>query len=205
MKPSTSQIAEPLTPAEQREHLMLFFFGPGEDAVLLSIRRAYRDVNRTLHGIKAYKDGSAAAREYLCHQLRGLPQDKSVENQIEFDAWHRLTCTGLIESFKGERRPKMHFGQAQKWLNMSLKYIFFFDPVKVEGYARFFRLCHVPIDNIILKSEAFKNAPKFECAWSRIDDYSKYMAFQHWARTAFDDNGPLAAEFAIWAREQHAA
>jgi hypothetical protein len=204
MKPTPPATDIP-TLVEQRAHLMLFFFGPGTDAIALSVNRAYRDFNRTLHGLKAIEDASGPARKYLLERLSALPLQDQTNDQYAFDAWHEVTCIGLIDSFKVAGYAHMHIGQSQKWLNMALKYIFFFAPTQITGFQRFFPYCHIPIDNIILKSQVFENAPSFGCAWSRITDYAKYIAFQRWARTAFEGSAPLAVEFRVWASEQHAA
>jgi hypothetical protein len=192
------------TAAAQRMHLLLFFFGAGSDVIELCVNRAYRDFNRTLHELRKHPNASGPGRKYLYNRLKALPLETSVNDEVSFDAWHRKTCHDLIDEFKNAGYTKMHVGQSQKWLNMALKYIFLFDEAEIDGYIKFFPFCHVPIDNIILKSPCFDGAPSFGCAWSRIDDYKKYIEFQNWARAKFSGHSPLAVEFEAWAQNQNA-
>ncbi len=89
-------------------------------------------------------------------------------------------------------------GQAQKWLNMAVKYVFVFGEGRLPGYERFFRLAHVPIDNIILESATFEGLRTFRERWSRIGNYDDYLAFQQAVRELFPDSAPLAIEFWAW-------
>ncbi len=194
-----------LTPQAASKHLLLYFFGAGTDYLALCIARAYRDFSRTLHGIRGQSDVSSGARQYLHASLKSLPTELTVVDQDSFDAWHKTVCAGLVSRFRASGFDHVHVGQAQKWLNMALKYAFIFGESSLPGYSKFFGLCHVPIDNIILKSKPFAEAPAFSSAWSRIDDYGQYLKFQHWVRAQFPGQSPLAVEFVAWAAAQHEA
>lgn len=74
-----------------------------------------------------------------------------------FDAWHieccnkiialAVECQGLVESFT--------YGQAQKWVNMTLKYMDisgFWD--QKEQFIRLRQSLHVPVDSYILEASA---------------------------------------------------
>jgi hypothetical protein len=89
-------------------------------------------------------------------------------------------------------------GQAQKWLNMALKYVFVFGENRLPGYAHVFELAHIPLDNIILDALYPLGAPRLTTAWSRIALYEEYMVIQSWVRSAFPGSAPLAVEFALW-------
>jgi len=67
---------------------------------------------------------------------------------------------------------------------------------RLEGYSDIYKYCHVPIDNIILEKVIKLGAPRLECPWSRLNDYSKYITFQKWFRGKQDL--PLDAEFTLW-------
>lgn len=81
---------------------------------------------------------------------------------------------------------------------MALKYVFVFGEARLPGYARFYRFAHVPIDNIILDSKPFEGLRTFRGAWSRINDYDEYLAFQQSVRKRFPESSPLAVEFWAW-------
>lgn len=191
-----------LTLEEQHQHLLLFYFGPGGNPVKLCVNRAYRDVNRTMHGLSALPAAGKAGHDYLYDRLQELGARCDVKDQADFDAWHERTCFDLICTVRAGGYEKMYIGQAQKWINMALKYLFVFSRQDLPEFAKVFPWCHIPIDNIILNSDAFKPAPKLRTSWSRMADYSIYLAFQRWVRQAFPGQAPLAVEFEVWAKSQ---
>lgn len=81
---------------------------------------------------------------------------------------------------------------------MALKYLYVCGETRVPGYRAFYRYCHVPVDNVILDSQAFKELRSFHERWSRISEYSKYIAFQIGVRERYQDSSPLAVEFWEW-------
>jgi len=91
-------------------------------------------------------------------------------------------------------------GQAQKWLNMALKYVYVFGESRLPGYEAFYRFCHVPIDNIALDSPAFAGLGKIDKLkpWSRIEKYKPYLEFQKDVRRRYPTSAPLAVEFWAW-------
>lgn len=108
-------------------------------------------------------------------------------NQDEFDKFHKLVCDKLINTSS----KILTYGQAQKWINMTLKYVSMFDHVRTEKTYEFY---HVPIDNIILHSTKYK---KLGTRWSRISSYDKYFDFQKWFRNN-NEGIPLDVEFNMW-------
>jgi hypothetical protein len=67
---------------------------------------------------------------------------------------------------------------------------------RLSGFSDFYKLCHVPIDNIILDKIIALGAPRLKCPWSRLDDYSEYLTLQKWFRNK--PNSPLDIEFELW-------
>lgn len=191
-----------LTLREQHQHLLLFYFGAGTDPIKQCVDRAYRDFNRTMHGLKSCPLAGEAGRRFLSGRLRDIETSNEIHDQSSFDAWHERGCRGLIAAVRDAGYTDMHIGQAQKWLNMALKYAFVFPVEQLSAFEKIFPWCHVPIDNIILKCVEFKGAPTFDTAWSRIENYEAYMAFQRWVRLAFPGQAPLAVEFNAWANAQ---
>lgn len=88
-------------------------------------------------------------------------------------------------------------GQAQKWVNMTLKYLYVLDEDMIESV---FQYCHVPLDNYIFDySEKIYGIGKPKTAWSRWTDYKKdYMAYQDALRRMINDDTPLGWEFEAW-------
>jgi len=91
----------------------------------------------------------------------------------------------------------MHVGQAQKWVNMSFKYIFTLGGKRISGFEPVYKHCHIPFDNVILIKLETMGFPPFNCAWSRINDYDEYLSRQIWIREKYMLS-PLDIEFLIW-------
>ena len=183
------------SPAEQSDFVLRLYFGVGP-ALVSCVGRAYLDLCRTVHGITPYKHAKKRATEFLLTQLERLRSTAHVTGAASFDAWHKGTCDGLIGCYSDAGYREFSVGQAQKWINMALKYVYVFGESKLDGFAPFYSLCHIPIDNVILGK--LERAPTFACAWSRITSYDAYMGFQQWVRSAYPDSAPLAVEFWLW-------
>ena len=80
---------------------------------------------------------------------------------------------------------------------MTFKCIFVMGESRLPGFAPFYSLCHIPIDNVILAASGFSQAPKLKVAWSRLESRDTYMECQHWIRKEFAGSLLLAAEFKL--------
>ena len=119
-----------------------------------------------------------------------LKADRNNINQEEYDKFIYYVLkdiTGIPYFYNS----KLTIGQAQKWFNMTIKYLSIIEPEMVEN---FYEYCHIPIDNYILKETNYKG---FKTAWSRIDNYDDYLEFQKWFRNKYDEI-PLDVEFKLW-------
>lgn len=185
---------------DQANFLVRLYFGPVNDPLRSVIRRAHQDLSRTVHGIGTYPEARPKAEDVLRESLDALARATWPETQACFDIWHRKVCEQLCQAYVDAGYTKFTIGQAQKWLNMALKYVFVFGEERLPGYERFFCLAHVPIDNIILASPAFQGLRTFRERWSRIGSYDEYLTFQKAVRKRFSGSAPLAVEFWSWQR-----
>lgn len=142
---------------------------------------AYMDMARhTLHFdcSKAEKEKTRdAVTKYLQGQIKAL---YSVGSQKAFDVWHAETCNGIMRFYDG-LKGQFHYGQAQKWLNMLIKYLYVYNVPELTAAVeneRIIEWFHVPIDNIVI-ALAWKNLnlPNPVVAWSKMseNDYLKYQ------------------------------
>ena len=142
-----------------------------KEAKIKCCRRAYRDLNRTIK----YKDSKSALKESTMSEKELDEYAQNKENAVKAvceyitgmlceiancEDWHKNACDNIIEKFNegyGNVKPgvktnqkdgKLTYGQAQKWLNMSLKYM---DTIGLIDSTKSKKL-HPPIDNIILES-----------------------------------------------------
>jgi len=188
------------------ETLATLYFGPAriDDSLGRYINRAYRDMNRTLR-LGALDDAvrralRAEAGETLRDAIVRLAQGVEPTTSA-FDAWHRQTCESL-RSVYAARSVMFTHGQAQKWVNMTLKYVFVALALDIAGTPQqlraFYACAHLPIDSIVLgglRKQSF-DGPLRNGAWSRHDDYDAYLAFQRAVRERFGCG--LDAELMLW-------
>ena len=186
--------------SDQNEFLIRLYFGAGNDLLDLCLGRAYLDFSRTLHGIAAHPSAYPEAKRFLRAEFSQLSAGQPTPSSECFDAWHAAVCSKLKAIYAQHGHASFYIGQAQKWINMTFKYVYVMGEAKLPGFASFYGLCHMPIDNIILKrlALAFASPPRLAQAWSRMESYEHYMEFQRWIRGAFKGSSPLAVEFKLW-------
>lgn len=152
--------------------LVCCYFGRSEDLLSAAIDRAYVDMaSHTLEGFK-----SDNQKKWNCRFNASNNIYKEVKNyaSTDYNQWHSDT----VNLIKGcYTNPALTEGQAQKWLNMTVKYLFalknllgisylgladakvFLEKTKVKDYW-------VPIDSYVLKGSGNTG---FE-PWSGMDD-----------------------------------
>lgn len=155
---------------------------PAEDKIRLCSHRAYADLSRTIDysrssswledhkktdTAKSFIAQKQAFKENVHNYLATRINQKlfSCTSKKDFDEWHKGCCTeiekkanesGLIKEGK-----MFSYGQAQKWVNMTLKYMDisgFWDQGE-QQIAELRTFLHVPVDSYILKAASSENIP----------------------------------------------
>lgn len=79
-----------------------------------------------------------------------LDRLKTLEKTIAFDNWHNNLCRAIVDNYskvKIEKQEFFTYGNAQKWVNMTLKYLWLLgilpDCIKEENL-------HIPVDSFII-------------------------------------------------------
>lgn len=148
---------------------------PEEDQIRLCAHRAYADLSRTIDYyrssswledhkktdeaksfIKLKQDFKAKVRDHLATSINKLFLCTS---QKDFDEWHECCCTKIEKEAQKPgliKEGKMFtYGQAQKWVNMTLKYMdisgFWDHKDQFTGLRQFL---HIPVDSYILEASA---------------------------------------------------
>lgn len=172
-------------------------------------QRAYRDLSRTLHGIGTHPDKTMMLEDTHASLHAVVTALEKVTTQEEFDALHANWCAGRIDFFEAHPHPTretftLTYGQAQKWINMTLKYLAVLGhPVIIRVYP----YLHIPVDSIIYEEAAHPVTgisvprPPRRTPWSRLDD-EQYKNYQEQLRDsiAHSDNSlmPLDWEAETW-------
>lgn len=190
-----------LTREDYENYLVYLYFGTDQDLLKACINRAYRDFNRTMHGFGKFKmagqlyDEAVDLLKKSFSNLKSLSSTNPLTVEV-FDNWHKSTCINITSLFK-KYGFHLFIGQAQKWVNMTLKYIFTVGEQRIQGFSFAYSFCHVPLDNILLDRLEKYDFPTLKCSWSRLDDYDKYLQKQNWIRQKFT-LAPMDVEFLLW-------
>lgn len=189
------------------DFLYKIYFNFSDGPMRASVNRAYRDFNRTLKG---FPKGEEKENErynlkenwsnLMIDAIKAKLLKSKFNNWCEFNAWHKDVCERLKN--RNDNYKKLTFGQAQKWLNMTLKYLFVMGDEKVNGISINYEYFHIPIDNIIQEEilKDLKRDPKDKIfkVWSQIDDYDKYLVFQREIRIHYPNKIPMDVEFELF-------
>ena len=167
------------------------------------VQLGYLDVNRTIRGIQT--EQSRLFKEIIVLFIKDLLSNPS-ENQKDFDILHHQCCQQCIEvSSLGSAH--IHYGQAQKLVNMSLKYLYN-EFAAYYGDLNRFRfpdnnieyLFHLPIDSQI-RGHLVNNcnfSDPTSLPWSKWS-YDHYSSFQSQLRSRINENfKPLEIDYLLW-------
>ena len=169
-----------------------------QELQLSAVDRAYRDVNRTMHGIgKIQTDESYNIIRTFVNNIASETLNDTFD-QTTFDSWHFKKCEELKTEFNRVLNYKISYGQAQKWINMTLKYLFAIGPNVIDGIDRNYEFFHIPIDNIIQDKLSIRGINRINSRWSRIDSYQTYLQYQIRVRNTFAGQIPLDVEFRLF-------
>ena len=183
---------------EYENYLLRLNFGK-EISLSGCIESAYRDFCRTLRGISKLKNKDELHANAVNHVANAFTELKTrlanATDQAVFDNWHRATCQILISVYEGH--CTFSGGQAQKWVNMTLKYVYTVGEEQISGFQEAYQYCHAPLDNDVIAQLKKYGFPELTGYWSRID-YDEYFERQEWIRQRFAPVPPLEVEFWLW-------
>ena len=154
--------------------LIQCYFGDTTDPYLAAIDKAYFDMQT--HTISGDKKIIYAMRreetEYLYSQLRKLPSE--VQSEKDFDKWHKDTSDKMKTISK--KTIELEYGQIQKWINMSIKYLYTLRALGDEKVNQYFvenvYYFHAPLDSYVLNEIGNHDT------WSTIPTYEIYKNIQ---------------------------
>ena len=182
-----------------------------------AINNAYRDLQRTISYKKLEKTSDEVAtfkndcRKIIESALDVLLGINTLDESL-FDEWHRNLCQKL-----SEQSIQLTFGQLQKWVNMTLKYLCVLEEFNYDGLngfqdkAKFF---HIPIDTYLMEIEKKEklgiliekriresNGGK-SSSWSKWDNYDLYKEIQKEFRKKLPHRTPFEWELTSWKKKQ---
>lgn len=184
------------------DFLYALYFGAFNDAYAAATNRAYLDMNRTIRFCGLADEKRKEIRLVVNELIRVSVQKLQLKSKIDqklFDDWHMKLCDAIIEKYENYGIT-FTYGQAQKWINMTLKYLYVLESAQVENL---FKYCHIPLDNYVFDiSEKLFGIERPKIPWSRWCDYhNQYMAYQMRLRSSIKNEEPLRWEFRAWLQE----
>ena len=144
-------------------------------------------------------------------------------DQKIFDKNHKSLCEAIIKVYKDTTEQKnisgtphsLSYGQAQKWVNMSLKNLYIYDDSNSAGMGmhKLLPFMHIPIDNVVLdivtdKRACYIDSPsvgyglkKNSSSWSRWSE-KEYLGFRKLLNDRIDalfpGENPIRWELKHW-------
>ena len=152
--------------------LICCYFGQSEDLGKAAIDRAYVDM--AAHTIDISDSDTRWKSRYgaSCVISKKL---KDYSQEDEFDKWHKDTITELKQVYQGNLTE----GQAQKWLKMTIKYLFVFSTLlgindyRLSEFKYFLKSTDaskykIPIDGFVLRGSDIKEIKNK--TWSKLGE-----------------------------------
>jgi hypothetical protein len=181
-------------------------------------RDAYITFSRTLWGFSSIPEEvrrkiRARSTAIFAEQVIQLLRITKPVSHESYNEWHRETI-GRIQS-TWENYFHLHYGQAQKWINILIKYYTALgDEGRYSQIQQYYQgVLHAPIDRIVYDLLRTANDVHYESgtmsgwflgqrfpAWSRIADTQCYKRLQKAFRDLGDSNGipPCSIELFGW-------
>ncbi|MBQ8791414.1 MAG: hypothetical protein IJZ51_08890 [Ruminiclostridium sp.] len=174
--------------------------------IMLCAQRAYLDMNRTLrftednNNESKEKNNSEKERENFRNTICGIIADNIKRHILKsdedsYDDIHKKVCTFIIEkvnSYKDDfMADNFTYGQAQKWLNMTIKYMYLMGFWKDE-FKNIEKALHIPVDSYIIQAVWEKECVEIPLLEDKLPKkgtrgaYS-YEKVKRWSKWEYDE------------------
>lgn len=158
-------------------------------------RRAYRDLNRTITGMGSLHKAEDLREEIHSSIISFVNNLDKESSRTAFDDRHHEWCEKAMASFHEHAKQhgsgvKLHYGQSQKWLNMTLKYLAVLGHEKTTAV---YPHLHAPVDKFVVSAATASEGlgmtgtwvKPLRSAWSKIG-VEDYTAFQEALRASVE-------------------
>ena len=167
-----------------------------EEIIETAINKAYAPSMR--RAIKLNGKSSKEPREECAEMLlKKISENyRTINTTKAFDDFAKACCDNIVNIFHDKHGIEDYtYGNAQKWLNMTFKYMLSADNMDYD--LKVFEVCHIPIDRIIMdKAKDKLSVEPLSCAWSNCNDWKEIQRYQDSIRNA--DEIPLLWEIKNW-------
>lgn len=191
-----------------KENIKKFYricvFGTEENNEKAAANRAYRDMCRTIRfekGVsqKLKDDCRTKVIELIETKVKKC---KSIDTVEKYDEFHDSLCLRIIDCYDNQTIAEITYGQAQKWVNMTMKYLCVLYEGQCDWLNKIYSFLHIPIDSIILdkaRKEFPNEFPVNNIPWSQLSR-EEYITIQNKLRAVIKDVTLMDWEFKTWNR-----
>ena len=179
-------------------------FGTEENNEKAAANRAYRDMCRTIRFEKGVsqklKDNCRTSVIELIETE--IKKRKSFDTVEKYNEFHDSLCLRIIDCYDNQTIAEITYGQAQKWVNMTMKYLCVLYEGQCDWLNKIYSFLHIPIDSIILdkaKKEFPNEFPVNNTPWSQLS-IEEYITIQNKFRAVIKDVALIDWEFKVWNR-----
>lgn len=142
---------------------------PDHDLLFKCANRAYLDLNRTLkfqkvsekdkENYKELQKQKSRFRKVISEIIVDRIADLMGKEPENYNEWHKETCKKVIDKAKEYEQKNwlqkngkdgFYYGQAQKWVNMTIKYMWVTGRWK-DKLDKLMKDLHVPVDSYIIE------------------------------------------------------
>ncbi len=197
-----------------------------------AINRAYRDASSHVLSIKNDDEKAEMKKAATILIIDRIKEIKETYTESNFNKWHEeLICGnesenkyGLMQIYesctykkdKNGTTRKFTCGIAQKWVNMTMKYLYILNHIiicfdKNNTFSKYYgktidsisEYLHIPLDSYIFKAvkEEFgidANSKLNTSAWSKIENYDNYKEYQDNIAEKLNNVSPIDWEAKAW-------
>lgn len=190
----------PIRNCSKVKFLRKLVFPGGNDDKDKCIRKAYLDFCRTLTALSNWPNKLALydASKYRIENFIEAIMTRKFDGQDVFDNTHKDCCMELINIFQHANYKVFHVGHAQKWLNMTLKYLFVLMDDPGSTFLHNMQYFHATIDNTIIDRLTDIYNIEIQKPWTKINDYEVYLSSQKDIRKHCQQRSPFELEFDLW-------
>ena len=108
---------------------------------------------------KEKRESVSTAHDNALSKLREQLKTVDFDN---YDKWHNTTCVAVCNKYDEQSLNCFTYGNAQKWVNMTMKYLYLFDSLGLKNRPIIIdeakaKCLHVPVDSYIIESVWDKN------------------------------------------------
>lgn len=128
---------------------------PSDKAIDISVENAVKDLMARTLKRKQGEGANGEIKPVIINEIKE-PLRKLYASDLsekDFDEWHTNTCENILkvlqEKYINTDGTEVHYGKAQKILNMTLKYLMCMDGA--EKYEKKLHHCQMPLDSYTLE------------------------------------------------------